>query len=484
MHARRFPVAPIATLWSLCFVLGCADDQPVQPTTGGPAILAVEVAANPYNALSTVVRFEVENADSVRVVYRRGDESELSTPYYPVAEGASSIATLGLYPSSLYSHRVECKGASGEAVSAAVDFATGPLPDFLANKLKLNITGTPTGGYILTGTLLRTGPDEKYVVAFDDTGRVCWYRKLDGLGAFVGRQPNGNYTAFIGSSSGYEPTFGYFVEFAPAGDIVGRYQAPAPLYTDDHELLLTPSGDGSTVHLLSYDIRRVDLTPIGGRPDARVAGHQILRYGPDGSLEFMWNAWDHLEIQEWIEEPAVDRARAEIDFDHPNALSLDRDGNYIVSFRHLAQVIKLDSRTGEIIWRLGGLNNQFTIVNDPLLMFSGQHMAHILENGHLLLFDNGLRHTPPQSRAVEYEIDTVAKTATLVWEYRHEPPIYTPFTGSVQRLAGGNTVVGFALTGIVTEVDPSGAVVWEGDMRIGALSAIVYRILKIDSLYE
>lgn len=484
VHMQRFRALVLPLFLALSALLGCGEDAPMQPPMNAPEISAVSVQANPHNVLSTIVDFESKNIDSVRVVYWRAGEVELATPFYHVDGGASTIATLGLYPSSLYSHRVEGKGEVAQIASSVVEFSTGELPAFLANTLKLTITGQPTGGYILTGMLGRTGPDEKFTVAFDDSGRICWYRKFDDLGAFIGRQGNGNFTAFIGSASGFEPTFGYYVEFMPAGDIVARYQATAPLYTDNHELLLTPSETGPTVHLLSYDIRRVDLSPINGLPDARVAGHQILRYAPDGSLEFMWNAWDHLEIEEWIEEPASERTRAETDFDHPNALSLDRDGNYIVSFRHLGQVMKLDSRTGRIIWRLGGLKNQFTFVNDPLLFFSGQHMARILENGHLLLYDNGLRHNPPQSRAVEYELDTVAMTATLVWEFRHDPPIFTPFTGSVQRLENGNTLVGFALTGIVTEVDPNGQVVWEGDMRIGSLSAILYRILKIDSLYK
>jgi len=30
-------------------------------------------------------------------------------------------------------------------------------------------------------------------------------------------------------------------------------------------------------------------------------------------------------------------------------------------------------------------------------------------------------------------------TATMVWEYRHDPPVFTPFVGTVQRLRSGNT---------------------------------------------
>ena len=108
----------------------------------------------------------------------------------------------------------------------------------------------------------------------------------------------------------------------------------------------------------------------------------------------------------------------------------------------------------------------------------------IIDNGNLLLYDNGLRHNPPETRAVEYAIDPIAMTATQVWEFRHNPPIFTPFVGSVQRLVNGNTVIGFGGVGIVTEVDPAGNIVWEGRLEIGGTPTGFYRGHRIGSLYE
>jgi hypothetical protein len=49
---------------------------------------------------------------------------------------------------------------------------------------------------------------------------------------------------------------------------------------------------------------------------------------------------------------------------------------------------------------------------------------------------------------------------------RRQPPLYVPYTGSSQRLRGGNTVIGYSNRGLVTEVDPNGRVVWEGTVMI------------------
>jgi len=59
------------------------------------------------------------------------------------------------------------------------------------------------------------------------------------------------------------------------------------------------------------------------------------------------------------------------------------------------------------------------------------------------MFDNGDTHSPPESRAVEYRLDTLAMTATMVWQYRHNPPLLAAFLGSARRLADGHTLVGF-----------------------------------------
>jgi hypothetical protein len=268
---------------------------------------------------------------------------------------------------------------------------------------------------------------------------------------------------------------------------VRAFTVAPPRYVDDHELWITTGADGQErIHLFTYDHRTTDLRAIGGASDATLAGHQLVRLRPDGSTEFEWNAWDHLGLDEWIEPPRpgpVDPAQP--DFDHPNAIAFDRDGNYVVSWRNLGQVMKIDAQTGAVRWRLGGKRGEFTFVNDPLGGFSAQHSARILPNGNLLLYDNGTRHQPSESRAVEYALDTVAHTATLVWQFRHAPIIYTPFVGLVQRLRNGNTLVGYGQASHATEATPGGAAAWEADLTVdGRKPTLVYRLVRIASLYR
>jgi outer membrane protein assembly factor BamB len=267
---------------------------------------------------------------------------------------------------------------------------------------------------------------------------------------------------------------------------VQRYAAASPYYTDPHELVLAAAGTAAErVLLFGYDLRHIDLTALGGQADQLVAGHTILRQSPSGTVEFWWSAWDHFSVRDWVAIPPNLAQLTSIDFDHPNSLEIDRDGNYIVSFASLTEITKLDAGTGQILWRFGGRHSQFTLVGDPLGGFGIQHDVRVLDNGDLLLYDNGMFHTPPQSRAVEYRLDTRLMTATLVWEYRHTPAVFTPFVGSVQRYQNGNTLVGFGAAGLVTEVAPDGRVVWEGRLTVaGRPLTIFYRMRRLRSLYR
>jgi len=66
--------------------------------------------------------------------------------------------------------------------------------------------------------------------------------------------------------------------------------------------------------------------------------------------------------------------------------------------------------------------------------FQGHHSVRVLADGHILIYDDGLGHDSPESRAVD-------------------------------------------------EVDPSGNVVWEGQLQSGGATLAAYRVRRLPSLY-
>jgi len=393
-----------------------------------------------------------------------------------------NIVVLGLRDSTTYSLVLEAAGAGTMTLGPNSTVTTMALPPSVAG-FHLHGTGSPSLPYTLVTPLPQDTTLQDYQgcpIIFDAAGDVRWYHCFPERWAIDAQQQrDGNITVYIGRSFGWQPDYGAFQELTPAGDVVRAFTVSQPQYTDPHELLLSFDAAGApTAHLLGYSIDTVEVTAGGVASPAQLATHIVERLSPDGRVEFRWRAAEHFTAADWpAGQPPIP------DLDHPSSLALDRDGNYVVSFQAMDEITKIDAVTGRTLWRFGGRHNQFQLVDDPLGGFSGQHDVQVLDNGNLLLMDNHVRSFG-SSRAVEYSLDTNLMIAHLVWEYRPEPPVFSPMLGSTQRLPNGATLVGFGATGRVVETSDNG-VSWSATLTSGAATHVVsfYRAIGIRSLY-
>ncbi len=195
----------------------------------------------------------------------------------------------------------------------------------------------------------------------------------------------------------------------------------------------------------------------GGDPNATVIGTVIQELDASKNVIFQWRSWDYIPFTDTYFDMTAHR----VDLIHMNDITIDNDGNIIASMRHLSSIIKINRETGNIMWFLGGKQNDFTFINqhpeNAPTYFSYQHDATILPNGNITRFDNGNQHPTQYSRGVEYELDQQNKTATLIWEFRHNPDIYAG-AWLVERLPNGNTIIGWGIANgpdipTFTEVD-------------------------------
>ena len=462
-------------------LLGACGGDPVGPADP-PTIASFTVAANPGNALSLLAVLRTGGGDSGRVTFRVTGGPSDSTPFRAIRAGSDTLPVLGLQPDTDYLLQLEVHGPGGRTRSGEVAITTPSLPEAIRS-LRLSVTGVRAAGYTLVVPLLANNASDAWLLAFDGAGALRWYFHLAGEGwAVEARQlPSGAFSVYAGRSYGWQPEDGRFVEVTPLGQVIRSYRAGPGLYTDPHDLLLTPgAGAPQAVHLLAYDIRPFDLTARGGAPDAPLAVHRIVRLGVDGEREFEWDAGEHYSPDDW---PIGAQG---FDLVHPSSLEIDADGHYVVSLQGVSQVAKIDAETGAFRWRLGGNGADLVVMDDPLGGFHGQHSARMLPNGNLLLLDNRLGQSPAGARAVEYRLDLPNRQAHLVWEYRPDPAIVSPIMGSVQRLAGGATVVGFGAAGRIVEVPSAGAPAWGATLVSGTGAAPVqfYRALRIASLYR
>ncbi|MDQ3022018.1 MAG: aryl-sulfate sulfotransferase [Bacteroidota bacterium] len=296
-------------------------------------------------------------------------------------------------------------------------------------EIEVTISNNPSPGYLFMSNFPYTNiPNTPYLLMVKNDGSLYHSRELDSEALDYKKQSNGMLTYWYSNK--------YYAEDLQH-NIIDSFYCGNGYSTDQHELIIMDNGHAL---LMSYDPQIVDMSQIvaGGNPNAIVIGLIIQEIDENKNVVFQWRSWDHIAITDAIHE---DLTAPRVDYIHGNAIELDTDGNLMISSRHISEITKINRTTGAIIWRMGGVHNEFTFINDPLQGFTYQHDIRRIANGNVTLYDNGNFHPVHFSRAVEYDLDEVNKTATLVWQYRHSPDIYGFAMGNVQRLENGNTLI-------------------------------------------
>jgi len=182
-------------------------------------------------------------------------------------------------------------------------------------------------------------------------------------------------------------------------------------------------------------------------------------YEVTSEREVVWEWYSEDHIEELKRLVGIQFPVDNLDWTHSNTVQVlpetpasrdprFRPGNVMVSHRNLDTALVIDRDTGGILWAWG-----------PGVL-SHQHATIMLDNGHLLCFDNG---TARKNSAV-WEMDPLS--GEIVWSYQGDPPS-SFFAGSLsnaQRLWNGNTFVCSGSQpdhGRLFEVTPEGEIVWE-----------------------
>jgi len=202
---------------------------------------------------------------------------------------------------------------------------------------------------------------------------------------------------------------------------------------DGHEIQLLANGHyligGKSFRNYDAKNRKFTTEKADSISILKAEGYMIQEFDADKKLLFQWDSNDHLVPDKFIDK--YDFSLKNFDYCHGNAIAIDQNGDFLVSFRNFDAIYKIRRATGEVVWKLGGKSNDFRFVNDE--GFSGQHHIRILPNGDISLYDNATQKPAPQSsRPVIYRLDTNAMTATKVFDF--EQKVFGKSLGSYQNL--------------------------------------------------
>lgn len=146
---------------------------------------------------------------------------------------------------------------------------------------------------------------------------------------------------------------------------------------------------------------------------------------------------------------------------------LFKKGDILFCIRNLDVIGVMDIKKEEIIWYWG------------LDELDRPHQPVLLENGNILIFDNGYHRG--YSRVIELN----PITEEIEWEYKADPPesFFSKQRGSAQRFPNGNTLIAEANRGRVFEITRDGEIVWEfcspEKNKKGTARAMIPRMMRI-----
>lgn len=222
-----------------------------------------------------------------------------------------------------------------------------------------------------------------------------------------------------------------------------RFPGAPGTVADIHELLLLPNGNYMIGAQIVY---RDDTSAYGGSADSEVIGIEIQEFTPGGKEVWSWSSRSRIGVEEtgrWWDQPILDSEP--YDVVHWNAVEASR--NFIlISNRHTDAIYKIDRRSGDIVWKLGGTPTpeSLEVRGDPLgeYPFGGQHDIRLESDGTITIFDNRTA-LPEPPRAVRYRINEDRGTARLIDSIR-DPAVGATFCcGSARLLDGGDWLVGW-----------------------------------------
>jgi hypothetical protein len=331
-----------------------------------------------------------------------------------------------------------------------------------AIRVNTNLPGTAPGHIFVSP---KKGPGEEAPtqdapLIVDSGGEPVWFHPLQDAEAdaftFEVQTYKGErvLTWWEGVHTGYGQ--GEYVIFDHSYREIARFGAANGYEGDHHEFLITPE---DTALITIYSKVPMDLSGVGGPVDGLVLDGIVQELDiQSGKLIFEWHSLDHIGLEESMYEPSAELKGA-FDYFHINSIDPMPGGYLLISARRTSAVYKVDRKTGEIIWRLGGKYSDFDMgagVRTAL-----QHDARYNSDGTITIFDNGNVNRVDQSRGIVVEVDEDKMSATLVGEYTHPDKILAATQGNLQVLPNGNVFVGWGSEPFYSEFGQDGKLLYD-----------------------
>jgi len=423
-----------------------SGEAPTEPTkepenteiriNGNPVTFAAEGNTD-LNLLS------IEKGLTVEVVKGPAEEIKINGN---AVEGAIAINDVKIVRDAVIDIEITDEGVT---TAHKVNLMPSTFPDYTTEG-----ESTTKGDFYLSTYDLATN----YLFKLNNKGELIFYRTITKTDA-NGNQVNTNGLDFRKQyNSKGEVRYTYMPYLADAfadGDCTGinpgsvvvmdeNYRVIDELfYTDKNgeDMLIDPHGfiyldDGHYI-LTAYQ-KTVYPTPedFGAQKNTANLADLLIQEVKDGKVlwEFVSSDYEKFlyESNTLNKEKSAEKF---FDYVHFNSMSLDTDGNLLVSCRHLDAILKISRTDGSLMWQLGGDYDEFGLTDDQL--FSYQHSIILTEDGGYMIFDNADTAVDSGkaqfSSVVRIYVDEESKTVTDFVRY-NVVDFYSIYMGAIREI--------------------------------------------------
>lgn len=322
-------------------------------------------------------------------------------------------------------------------------------------------SGTAPGDIFVAPQLgpVATGP-----MILSPTGRLIWFKPVahPWVTDFRVQRLRGApvLTWWQGSRVGAGNGVGVDVVYDTSYHQIAVVRAGNGLQADLHEFQLTREGEALITAYLPI-VR--DARSVHGSRHQLVLDSIVQEIDiKTGLVQFQWDSIDHVPLTDsYVKAPQ--NSRQPFDYFHVNSVDQDSDGNFVISARDTSAAYKVDRRTGRVIWTLGGKRSTFAM--GPGAAFAFQHDVRVrsADDRRITVFDDGGGPPPARgiSRGITLQLDLQHKTATLVRQLYHDPPLQAGHEGNMELLPNGDALLGWGEQPYFSEFNRHGQVVFD-----------------------
>lgn len=278
-----------------------------------------------------------------------------------------------------------------------------------------------------------------------------------------------------------------------SGERLWQYTHLSSTARAHHDVEILPNGN---ILMLVWESHTRDEAIAQGRLSSRLTENalwserviEVKRTGPtSGEIVWSWSSWDHMiqdvdptkpnygVIADRPERIDINAGGTRSDWLHANSVRYNATRDEVmISIHNLNEIWIISRKTDDIVYRYGNPLNYKRGMQQNQVLF-GQHDARWLNDGRLMVFNNGMGRFGGNGSSVDEinlplnEDGTYRRDAASAFEPKVPvvvcpPKITTQFFGQnisgATRMPNGNILTCLGPSGVFVEFTPEGAEVW------------------------